>query len=174
MSTISRFGAISNLGRRMTRTAVAAVAGIGLAAGISLTGAGSASAAPVVCTSPMSPNDIQVSEFASCGAQAFEQGVARSAAMDSGTAVSVAQDLGSSNSLATGYGTALSASRGNGQSLALAIGGGIAHSWADDGFATFAVAGWGSGATAEQGGVNCMGPLSFAWNLKTGQTCLGR
>ncbi|MGF7119982.1 DUF6764 family protein [Rhodococcus sp. AG1013] len=173
MSTVSRLRAISDLGRRMTRAAVIAAAGIGVAVGVSMIGTGTAAAAPVACLSPGTPNDIQVSDYASCGAQAFEQGVARSAAMDSGTAVSVAQDLGSSNSLATGFGTALSASRGNGQSLALAIGGGIAHSWADDGYATFAVAGWGSGATAEQGGVNCVGPLSFAWNLKTGQTCLG-
>ncbi|WP_430333997.1 DUF6764 family protein [Rhodococcus sp. ACT016] len=173
MSTFSRLRAISSFGRRMTRTAVIATAGIGVAAGVSLVGAGAASAAPVVCLSPTAPNDIQISEYASCGAQAFEQGVSRSAAMDSGTAVSVAQGFGSSNSLATGFGTALSASRGNGQSLALAIGGGIAHSWADDGYATFAIAGWGSGATAEKDSVDCMGPLSFAWNLKTGQTCLG-
>ncbi|WP_137726439.1 DUF6764 family protein [Prescottella subtropica] len=173
MSLFSRLRALSNLGRTMTRTAVVTAAGIGVVAGASLVGAGAASAAPVVCTSPTAPNDIQVSEFASCGAQAFEQGVARSAATDSGTAVSVAQGLGSSNSLATGYGTALSASRGNGQSLAVALGGGIAHSWADDGYATFAIAGWGSGATAEQGRVSCVGPLSFAWNLKTGQSCLG-
>lgn len=173
MSTFARLRAISNLGRRAARTAVVAAVGMGVAAGVSLAGAGTASAAPVMCLSPAAPNDIQVSEFASCGAQAFEQGVARSAATDSGTAVSVAQGFGSSNSLATGFGTALSASRGNGQSLALALGGGIAHSWADDGFATFAIAGWGSGATAERDGVNCVGPLSFAWNLKTGQTCLG-
>ncbi|WP_305092581.1 DUF6764 family protein [Prescottella sp. R16] len=173
MPLFSRLRVLSDLGRTVTRAATVAVTGIGVAAGVSLLGAGTAAAAPVVCTSPVSPNDIQVSEFASCGAQAFEQGVARSAAADSGTAVSVAQGLGSSNSLATGYGTALSASRGNGQSLAVALGGGIAHSWADDGYATFAIAGWGSGATAEQGRVDCVGPLSFAWNLKTGQTCLG-
>ncbi|QCQ92409.1 DUF6764 family protein [Rhodococcus sp. SGAir0479] len=173
MSTFSRLRAISSLGRKVTRTAIVAAAGIGVAAGVSLVGAGTAAAAPVMCQSPALPNDVQVSDFASCGAQAFEQGVARSAAMDSGTAVSVAQGYGSSNSLATGFGTALSAARGNGQSLALALGGGIAHSWADDGYATFAVAGWGSGATATQGGVDCVGPLSFAWNLKTGQTCLG-
>ncbi|RVW01229.1 DUF6764 family protein [Rhodococcus xishaensis] len=173
MSTLSRVRAISNLGRTMTRTAVVATAGIGVAVGVSLAGAGTATAAPVMCVSPTVPNDIQVSGFASCGAEAIEQGVARSAAMESGTAVSVAEGFGSSNSVATGFGTALSAARGSGQSLALAIGGGIAHSWADDGIATFAVAGWGSGATAELGGVDCVGPLSFAWNLKTGQTCLG-
>ncbi|QBJ95808.1 hypothetical protein ERC79_07385 [Rhodococcus sp. ABRD24] len=173
MSTSSRPRVLSSLGRRMMRTAAVAALGFGVALGVSTVGAGAASAAPVVCTSPATANDIQVSEFASCGAQAFEQSVARSAAMDSGTAVSVAQNFGSSNSFATGFGTALSASRGNGQSLALAIGGGIAHSWADDGYATFAVAGWGSGATAEQGGVNCVGPLSFAWNLRTGQSCIG-
>lgn len=173
MSTISRLRAISSLGRRATRTALIVATGVGVAVGVSMVGAGTASAAPVVCTSPTAPNDIQISDYASCGAQAFEQGVSRSAAMDSGTAVAVSRDFGSSNSLATGFGTALSASRGNGQSLALAIGGGIAHSWADDGYATFAIAGWGSGATAEKDGVNCMGPLSFAWNLKTGQTCLG-
>ena len=43
---------------------------------------------------------------------------------------------------------------------------------ADEGATTVAVAGWGSGATAEAAGVDCVGPLSMALNLKTGQFCM--
>ncbi len=100
----------------------------GLAAGLALTGAGAASAAPVTCVSPPSANDIQVSETASCGAQSVGAGRSQAGAAESGTAVSVAADNGYSNSYANGFGTALGgASRGNGQAQAFALGGGIAR-----------------------------------------------
>src|SRR3989304_464839 len=97
----------SRLGGRLARTGAVMTVGMGLAAGLALTGAGAASAAPVTCVSPPSANDIQVSETASCGAQSVGPGLSQAGAAESGTAVSVAADNGYSNSYANGFGTAL-------------------------------------------------------------------
>ena len=142
----------SRLGGRLARTGAVMTVGMGLAAGLALTGAGAASAAPVTCVSPPSANDIQVSETASCGAQSVGAGRSQAGAAESGTAVSVAADNGYSNSYANGFGTALGASRGNGQAQAFALGGGIARAGAN--------------------GVDCVGVLSFAVNLSNGQFCI--
>lgn len=134
-------------------------------------GTGVASAAPVTCVSPPSANDIQIDGTASCGATALDTARASASATDSGTAVSVAESAGNTSTLATGYGTALGASRAGGTAYAGALGGGIAHSWADNGGTTIAIAGWGSGATAEAAGVDCVGQWSLALNLASGQFC---
>ncbi|MCJ0902311.1 DUF6764 family protein [Rhodococcus sp. ARC_M6] len=166
-------GSASNrLGGRLARTGAVLTVGMGLAAGLALTGAGAASAAPVTCASPPATNDIQVSETASCGAQSVGAGRSQAGAMESGTAVSVSTDNGYSNSYANGFGTALGASRGNGQAHAYALGGGIARAGAADGNVTLAIAGWGAGATSDANGVNCMGTLSFAVNFTNGQFCI--
>lgn len=172
--SISRVSGISSsrLGGRLARTGAVMTVGMGLAAGLALTGAGAASAAPVTCVSPPSANDIQVSETASCGAQSVGAGRSQAGAAESGTAVSVAADNGYSNSYANGFGTALGASRGNGQAQAFALGGGIARAGAADGNVTFAIAGYGAGATADANGVDCVGVLSFAVNLSNGQFCI--
>lgn len=173
-SSAPRTRIMSLFGRRLARTGAAVAVGFGVAAGISVAGAGVASAAPVSCVSPPAGNDIRVSDTASCGAKALGSSLARATAMDSGTAVSTADGIGSSTSYATGYGTALGASRGNGQAYAVTIGGGIARSGATDGVTTVAIAGWGSGATSDANGVDCMGALSLAANLNTGQFCAMR
>lgn len=156
---------------RIARAAAVFAIGSGLAVGGALAGTATASASPVQCVSPPSANDIRVSDNASCGATSTGPGSAAAGAADSGTAVSVNDGVGSATTYATGYGTALGASRDAGTSYALALGGGIAHSWADAGATTIAIAGWGSGATAESLGVKCVGPLSFALNLSNGQAC---
>ncbi|TXG92923.1 hypothetical protein DW322_19955 [Rhodococcus rhodnii] len=156
------------------RVAGAAAVVLGTALGLSAVGAGAASAQPAVCVSPPSDNDIQVHGTASCGAKASDGGWVQSGAIDSGTAVGVAQGPDAqTQSYASGYGTALGASTG-GQAWALALGGGIAHSGAAPGALTIAIAGWGSGATADVNGVDCTGALSFAANLQTGQVCAFR
>ncbi|OZD10644.1 hypothetical protein CH253_00005 [Rhodococcus sp. 06-156-3C] len=154
----------------MSRAAAAFAVGGGIVAA-GFAGAGVASAAPVTCVSPPSANDIQVDGYASCGATAQDASRATATATDSGTAVSVAEGAGSTSTLATGYGTALGASRAGGTAYAGAIGGGIAHSWADNGGTIIAIAGWGSGATAEAAGVDCVGQWSLALNLSSGQFC---
>lgn len=131
-----------------------------------------ASAAPVSCVSPPSDNDIRVDGTASCGATSAGPGVASAGAADSGTAVSVADGSGATTTYATGFGTALGASKNAGTAYAWALGGGIAHSWADNGATTVAIAGWGSGATSDAAGVDCVGPLSLALNLSNGQFCV--
>ncbi|MDJ0396522.1 hypothetical protein QMK17_24790 [Rhodococcus sp. G-MC3] len=154
----------------MSRTAALFVFSGGVAAA-TFFGSGVASAAPVTCVSPPSANDIQVDGVASCGATAADTSHAAATATESGTAVSVAETGGTTSTLATGYGTALGASRAGGTAYAGAIGGGIAHSWAENGATTIAIAGWGSGATAEPGGVNCVGTMSLALNFASGQFC---
>ncbi|MET4048714.1 hypothetical protein ABIB34_001010 [Rhodococcus sp. UYP5] len=162
---------LSRSASRLSRTAaVFAVSSGFVAAGFA--GAGVANAAPVTCVSPPSANQILVDGTASCGATSAEGSRATATAADSGTAVSVAETGGTSTTYATGFGTALGASRAGGTSYAGAIGGGIAHSWADAGSTTIAIAGWGSGATAEAAGVDCVGPLSLALNLASGQFCI--
>lgn len=166
-------GSTSNrLGGRLARTGAVVTAGMGLVAGLALAGGGVASAAPVTCASPPLVNDIQVSDTASCGAQAVGAGRSQAGAMESGTAVSVSADNSYTNTYANGFGTALGASRGNGQAHAYALGGGIARAGAADGNFTVAIAGWGAGATADANGVNCMGTLSFAVNFTNGQFCI--
>ncbi len=165
----SQDGSSHRFGNRMSRTAALFAVGGGVAAA-TFFGSGVASAAPVTCVSPPSANDIQVDGVASCGATAADASHASATATDSGTAVSVAEGNGTTSTLATGYGTALGASRAGGTAYAGALGGGIAHSWADGG-TTVAIAGWGSGATAEAGGVDCVGQWSFAINLASGQVC---
>jgi hypothetical protein len=157
-------------GSRMSRTAALFAVGSGIAAA-TFVGGGIASAAPVTCVSPPSANDIQVDGNASCGATSMDGAKSSAQATDSGTAVSVAESGGNTSTLATGYGTALGASRAGGTAYAGALGGGIAHSWADNGGTTVAIAGWGSGATAEAAGVDCVGQWSFALNLSSGQFC---
>lgn len=154
-------------GRRAVRAGLLVAAGVAAAA---LAGTGTAAAAPVTCVSPPSPNEILVSETASCGATA-EEAFARSYAADSGTAVSVAESGGAAEAHATGYGTALSAARDGGRAWAYALGGGLSHSWAQGPANTLSIAGWGSGATADTTGVTCVGPQSFAVNTGTGQWC---
>ena len=155
---------------RISRAAALLAVGGGVTSAAFL-GTGVAGAAPVTCVSPPSVNDIQVDGFASCGTKATDAARASATATDSGTAVSVAESGGNTSTLATGYGTALGASRAGGTSYAGALGGGIAHSWADNGATTIAIAGWGSGATAEQAGVDCAGTWSLAVNLASGQFC---
>ncbi|WP_072807176.1 DUF6764 family protein [Rhodococcoides yunnanense] len=154
----------------MSRTAALFTIGTGVAAAGFL-GAGTAAAAPVSCVSPPSANDIRVDGTASCGATSTGPGVADAGAAESGTAVSVTDGTGAATTYANGYGTALGASKNAGTAYAWALGGGIAHSWAD-GATTVAIAGWGSGATAEAAGVDCVGPLSLALNLTSGQFCV--
>lgn len=161
----------SRFGSRIARTAAIFALGSGMTAA-ALVGAGTASAAPVNCVSPPSSNDIQVEGTASCGATSNGTGRATAGAADSGTAVSVNDGPGATTTFANGFGVALGASKNAGTAYALALGGGIAHSWADAGQATLAVAGWGSGATAEGQGVDCVGPLSLALNLSSGQFCV--
>ncbi|MFI8567878.1 DUF6764 family protein [Rhodococcus sp. NPDC078407] len=161
----------SRFGSRIARTAAIFALGSGMTAA-ALVGAGTASAAPVNCVSPPSANDIQVDGTASCGATSEGTGRATAGAVDSGTAVSVNDGPGSTTTFANGFGVALGASKNAGTAYALALGGGIAHSWADAGQTTLAVAGWGSGATSEAGGVDCVGPLSLALNLSSGQFCV--
>lgn len=170
LNRASKDGSSSRLGSRLSRTAALFAVGGSVAAATFL-GTGVASAAPVTCVSPPAANDIRVDGNASCGATAMDASRAQASAMDSGTAVSVAEGNGNTSTLATGYGTALGASRAGGTSYAGAIGGGIAHSWADNGATTIAIAGWGSGATAEAAGVDCVGPMSFALNFASGQFC---
>jgi hypothetical protein len=163
-------GSFHRIGSRITRTAALFIIGSSIAtAGV--LGTGVASAAPVTCVSPPSANDIQVDGTASCGATAADAARASATATDSGTAVSVAEGAGNTSTLATGYGTALGASRAGGTAYAGALGGGIAHSWADNADTTIAIAGWGSGATAEAAGVDCVGQWSLALNLSSGQFC---
>ncbi|WP_197914423.1 DUF6764 family protein [Rhodococcoides fascians] len=161
----------SRFGSRIARTAAIFALGSGMTAA-ALVGAGTASAAPVNCVSPPSANDIQVDGTASCGATSEGTGRATAGAADSGTAVSVNDGPGATTTYANGYGVALGASKNAGTAYALALGGGIAHSWADAGQTTLAVAGWGSGATSEGQGVDCVGPLSLALNLSSGQFCV--
>lgn len=157
---------------RVSRIVSAAlVLAAGSVVSIGTLGVGTAVAAPVTCVSPPSANDIQVDGFASCGATSQDNARSSASASDSGTAVSVAETGGSTSTLATGYGTALGASRLGGTSYAGALGGGIAHSWAENGATTVAIAGWGSGATAESAGVDCVGTWSLAINLASGQFC---
>ncbi|UYP18272.1 hypothetical protein OED52_16645 [Rhodococcus sp. Z13] len=153
--------------RRSLRAGVLVALGVASAA---VLGTGTAAAAPVTCVSPPSPNEILVSETASCGATATDA-FARSYAADSGTAVSVAESAGAAEAHATGFGTALSAARGGGRSFAYALGGGLSHSWAEGPAITLSVAGWGSGATADTTGVTCVGAQSFAVNTATGRWC---
>ncbi|WP_072691011.1 DUF6764 family protein [Rhodococcus marinonascens] len=161
--------------RRLVRAGAAMAVGLGIAAGISVAGGGVAAAAPVMCVSPPSDNDIQVSDTASCGAMANDGGLSRASAMESGTAVSVANGEGSSTTTyANGFGTSLGTSTGSGQAYAISLGGGIARSAANDGATTVAIAGWGSGATVDSTGVDCVGALSLAFNLNTGQFCAMR
>ncbi|MFC4604807.1 DUF6764 family protein [Rhodococcus kronopolitis] len=152
------------------RAGVSMAAGAAVVGGIMVGGTGVASAAQVNCVSPPTANDIQVIGDASCGATATGTGLANSGATESGTAVSVA-DGGSATTFATGFGVALAGAKGVGQSYAYSIGGGISRSYAENGHTTVALAGWGSGATAEANGVNCVGPMSFAINLNTGAVC---
>jgi hypothetical protein len=161
----------TRFGSRISRTAALFALGGGVAAAGFL-GTGTAAAAPVSCVSPPSANDIRVDGTASCGATSTGPGVANAGAAESGTAVSVTDGPGATTTYANGFGTALGASKNAGNAYAWALGGGIAHSWADEGATTVAVAGWGSGATAEAAGVDCVGPLSMALNLKTGQFCM--
>lgn len=163
-------GSSSRFGSRISRAAaILAVGGGVVSAGF--LGSGVAGAAPVTCVSPPSANDIQVDGYASCGATSMDTSHSSATATDSGTAVSVAESGGNTSTLATGYGTALGASRAGGTSYAGALGGGIAHSWADNGATTIAIAGWGSGATAESAGVDCVGTWSLALNVASGQFC---
>ncbi|KQU59120.1 hypothetical protein ASG84_14380 [Rhodococcus sp. Leaf278] len=155
----------------MARTAAIFALGSGMTAA-ALMGTATASAAPVNCVSPPSANDIQVDRTASCGATSEGTGRATAGAADSGTAVSVNDGPGSTATFANGFGVALGASKNAGTAYAFALGGGIAHSWADAGQTTLAVAGWGSGATSEGRGVDCVGPLSLALNLSSGQFCV--
>lgn len=173
MRTVFRSRSLSFHSHRLVRTGASIAAGLAVVGGLAVAGTGVASAARVDCVSPPSPNDIHVIGDASCGATATVGGAANAGAMDSGTAVSVAQG-GTANTFATGFGIALSTSKAAGQANAYAIGGGIAKASTDNGNTTLALAGWGSGATAESGGVNCVGPLSFAVNLNTGAVCLIR
>ena len=161
----------NSFGSHLSRT-IRFAAVVTMAVGGAALGVGVASAAPVTCSSPLSPNDIQVSDMASCGAQATGTGTASASATESGTAVSVADQAGSATSYATGFGTALSAALGGGNSYAVSIGGGISRSEATGGITTIAVAGYGAGATAEAGGVDCVGVNSFALNLSTGRACI--
>ncbi|MBY4128621.1 hypothetical protein HQO83_09485 [Rhodococcus fascians] len=161
----------SRFGSRIARTAAIFALGSGMTAA-ALVGTGTASAAPVNCVSPPSANDIQVDGTASCGATSEGTGRATAGAADSGTAVSVNDGPGTTTTYANGFGVALGASKNAGTAYAVALGGGIAHSWADAGQTTLAVAGWGSGATAEGRGVDCVGPLSIALNLSSGQFCV--
>ncbi|MCQ4120802.1 DUF6764 family protein [Rhodococcus tibetensis] len=174
IASASRTRISSLFGRRLARAGAAMVVGLGVAAGLSVAGSGVAGAAPVTCVSPPSVNDIQVSDTASCGAKATEAGVARATAMESGTAVSVADGHGSTTTYANGFGTSLGASTGSGQAYAVSLGGGIARSGAADGTTTVAIAGWGSGASSDANGVDCVGALSLAFNLNTGQVCAMR
>ncbi|MFD1815164.1 DUF6764 family protein [Rhodococcus gannanensis] len=168
-----RSRSVSSSPRRLARTGMSIAAGLAVVGGLAVAGTGVASATRVDCVSPPIANDIRVDGQASCGATATLGGVANSGAIDSGTAVSVANG-GTANTFATGFGVALSTSKVAGQANAFAIGGGIAHARTDNGNVTLALAGWGSGATAESGGVNCVGPLSFAVNVNTGAFCLIR
>lgn len=163
-------GSYARVNSRLSRSAALFAVGGGIAAA-GFFGAGTAAAAPVTCVSPPSANDIQVEGNASCGATSADASHSSATAADSGTAVSVSESAGNTSTLATGYGTALGASRAGGTAYAGAIGGGIAHSWADNGGTTIAVAGWGSGATAEAAGVDCVGTWSLALNLSSGQFC---
>ncbi|MEV0947964.1 DUF6764 family protein [Rhodococcus sp. NPDC049939] len=172
-ATLARVSSL--LGRRLVRVGAATALGVSIAAGISVAGGGVAAAAPVMCVSPPSDNDIQVSDTASCGAKATDAGFARASAMDSGTAVSVSNGEGSSTTtFANGYGTSLGTSTRSGQAYAISLGGGIARSAAVDGATTVAIAGWGSGATVDPTGVDCVGALSLAFDLSTGQFCAMR
>lgn len=161
----------TRFGIRIVRTAAIFAVGSALTAA-ALTGTATASAAPVDCVSPPSANDIKVSDTASCGATSSGTGTATAGAADSGTAVSVNEGPGATSTYANGYGVALGASKNAGTAYAFALGGGIAHSWADAGQTTLAIAGWGSGATSEGNGVDCVGPLSLALNLTSGQFCV--
>ncbi|WP_372481627.1 DUF6764 family protein [Rhodococcus zopfii] len=155
--------------RRMARAGVVAALGV---AATSLLGVGTAAAAPVTCVSPPSENQILVADTASCGAKAEAGGTARAAASESGTAVSVAGAAGAAESEASGFGTALSAARDGGRSFAYALGGGLSHSSAQGpSVITLSLAGWGSGATADETGVTCVGAQSFAVNTGSGQWC---
>jgi hypothetical protein len=157
---------------RLVRLPLRLAAALAVIFGMSLGTASMAAAAPVSCASPASPNDIQVADEASCGAMASEGGVARASAVESGTAVSVASDAGSlTRTRATGTGTALAAAETGGQAHAVALGGGIARARAIGGATTLAWAGWGSGATVDEFGVQCVGPFSLALNLGTGAFC---
>ncbi|AOW93268.1 hypothetical protein BFN03_13070 [Rhodococcus sp. WMMA185] len=172
-ATGARFSSL--FGRRLARAGAVFAAGMGIAAGMSVAGGGIASAGPVMCVSPPSDNDIQVSETASCGAKATDAGYARASAIESGTAVSVANGEGSmTTTYANGFGTSLGTSTSSGQAYAISLGGGIARASASDGATTVAIAGWGSGATVDSTGVDCVGALSFAFNLDTGQFCAMR
>ncbi|WP_072842809.1 DUF6764 family protein [Rhodococcus tukisamuensis] len=155
------------------RAGASMAVGAAIVGGVVVAGSGVASAAQVNCVSPPSANDIRVIGDASCGATATGTGIANSGATDSGTAVSVS-DGGSATTFATGFGVALAGSKGAGQSYAYSIGGGISRAHAENGQTTVALAGWGSGATAQADGVNCVGPLSFAINLNTGAACAMR
>ncbi|NLU83127.1 DUF6764 family protein [Rhodococcus sp. HNM0569] len=165
----------SSFTKRLARFGAATAVALGVVTGLSVAGAGAASAAPVDCVSPPSDNQILVSETASCGATARDGGLARSGAADSGTAVSTADGQGTTaTTYANGFGTALGASQEQGQAYAFALGGGIARSGASAGATTVAIAGWGSGATADANGVDCVGALSLAFNVQTGQACAMR
>lgn len=173
MRTASRPRSLTFFRSRVARASASIATGLAVIGGLAVAGTGVASAARVDCVSPPSANDIRVMGDASCGATATGAGAANAGATDSGTAVSVS-DGGTANTFATGFGIALSTSKVAGQAHAFAIGGGIAHARTDNGNVTFAVAGWGSGATAESAGVDCTGPLSFAVNVTTGAVCLMR
>ncbi|MFF0817325.1 DUF6764 family protein [Rhodococcus sp. NPDC003318] len=170
---MSRSRSLSFFRGRAARIVASIATGVAVTGGLAVAGTGVASAARVDCVSPPSANDIRVIGDASCGATATNGGSANAGATDSGTAVSVSEG-GAADTFATGYGVALSSSKVAGQAHAYAIGGGIAHARTDNGDVTFALAGWGSGATAASAGVNCVGPLSFAVNLNTGAVCLIR
>ncbi len=173
MRTAFRPRSLALFGTRAARAGAFVATGAALLGGLAVAGTGVASAARVDCVSPPAANDIRVVGDASCGATATIGGTATAAATDSGTAVSVSE-VGGANTFATGFGVALSTTKGPGQAHAFAIGGGIAKAGGGNGNTTFALAGWGSGATATPDGVNCMGPLSFAINLNTGAVCLIR
>lgn len=163
---------LSRFSRKTIRVVSVLAVSVGLAGGGAALGSTVASAAPVVCSSPPSANDIRVDGMASCGAQATGAGVAGATATESGTAVAVADTGGRSNAYATGFGTALSSVIGLGTSYAISIGGGITQSQAVDGNTTVAIAGFGGGATAVAAGVNCEGINSFAFNARTGMACI--